>query len=153
VRADWKGWNAALVGQANARSTRQRLSSAASLPVREDESRDKLGNNDSTATAELIEGFGSDEGLSSRATVSGAMAMAPFAKPERLNSKRDSTYRRPISTGIPGKRKAVTTVGRISKPTQKFSDIDHYTMNLKEGQVVDIQLEPLKNNFTPYFFG
>src|SRR4051794_4849422 len=117
TKADYAGWRAEMSKKAAQRAkqrAQRRAAAATPILVDEDEPAGTRGSNDSVATAQQVEGFGTAKGRNSRARLLGALnpeqvstvAIAPSAEDDgAIPLARD--------TGIGPAQRGITTSGQV----------------------------------------
>ncbi|MGL5819041.1 MAG: hypothetical protein ACRCYR_15865 [Phycicoccus sp.] len=161
-RPDYAGW-AGAAGQRAARRTASAdtrkaraaaATDAAPLTVAEDEPKSGRGANDTPASAQVVDGFGTTARSNPKATVTGSQS------PERVpdsalvaigpNPTDDGTIDKARDVGVSTKRKGITTTGvRGDGPAAEEGDFDIYELTLKAGQRVSATMTRQSGNLEP----
>ena len=144
----WRKW--AKTQSAKRASSPTRLSRLAAMPqpilIDEDEPSGTVGSNDSPATAQSVDGFGTGANRNPRARILGTLAPA-FVDPDDVapNPEDDGAIPLAGDTGITDERDAITTTAQIGdgphgSAGDASADFDFYQLSAQVGDrlVVDI---------------
>jgi hypothetical protein len=148
AKADYRGWQAHLqsVGEARAAArerawqrTHPRVAPA--LLVDEAEPDGVRGSNDTPATAEPVDGFGTADGQTAAARILGSLSRGAesSAVSIRANAEDDGAIPRARRTGVGSSRPGATTTGRIGdgphgRARSGKGDFDFYRMQGRVGR-------------------
>jgi hypothetical protein len=150
--ADYAGWKKALADKGKARSaklakTPNALATAAQpILVDEDEPAGINGSNDSTATAQFVDGFGTGRRQNNRARVLGQLSpQAVTTRTLSPNTEDDGAIPLARDTGIIDAGAAVRTTGTVGDGPHGSAgtgtgDLDYYKLTGKAGSEIVVQV-------------
>jgi hypothetical protein len=163
VKPDYRGWAAQASRLSNARlgsPAHQRSATLASEPGvthTELEGPRERGYNDTAATAEPIDGFGTGAGDVAAATI--LAAMKPVGVPNyaytrlRPSKENDGSPRRARSLGVSNRRLAAKVAGyrgdAPGKGERRKDDLDFYSLRLERGQLLTASVTRTGGNLRP----
>lgn len=150
--ADYAGWKKALAEKGKARSAKlaktpnAQATAAQPILVDEDEPAGVYGSNDTTATAQFIDGFGTGRRQNNRARVLGQLSpQAVTTRTITPNTEDDGAIPLARDTGIADAGEAVRTTGTVGDGPHGSAgtgtgDLDYYKLTGKAGTEIVVQV-------------
>lgn len=164
ARVDYQGWiaQAAKLSRSRVQSPAHRQSDALGavdgLTYSEEERSYERGYNETAASAEVIDGFGTGAGEQAAATILGETnpGSTPSYRKVKPNRENDGTFKKARALGVSNRFMGARTTGyrgdAPGKGQRRLNDLDFYKLNLKAGQVVRIEVSQTSGNLKPSVF-